>query len=296
MRYTSTINNLKCIEWDLILSEAFLMDILIISEMWAKRETIDGIDYRWVSRGKVLEEIPHAYKTSDRVYRSFKSLAEKGVIDYRKLGKKDLIRITEKGKEWVFCEAGFEKRLIGKKAENIKESIKKPEVFDFKAEKGEENSILKPTYNGVEFNHGVEVNNSIVTEKSEADLLVDFWNDNRPSSAAVKKEVWSKIIKTRLKTFSADEIKAAMLTVINSQWHQQNKQVLIKNAIDSNKRCAEAIEKSSQPQQKNYQGNNHANHQSANNQPSQQHDTSTTRGYAAKLDADAAAYFARQQT
>lgn len=48
------------------------------------------------------------------------------------------------------------------------------------------------------------------------------------------------------------------------------------------------------PQQTNYQGNNHANHQSANSQPSQQHDTSTTRGYAAKLDADAAAYFARQ--
>ena len=141
-----------------------------------------------------------------------------------------------------------------------------------------------------------DVNPTIVTEKSEADLLVDFWNDNRPSSAAVKKEVWSKVVKTRLKTFSADEIKTAMLTVINSQWHQQNKQVLIKNAIDSDKRCAEAIEKSSQPQQKNYQGNNHANHQSANNQPSQQHDTSTTRGYAAKLDADAAAYFARQQT
>lgn len=91
-----------------------------------------------------------------------------------------------------------------------------------------------------------DVNHTIVTEKSEADLLVDFWNDNRPASAAVKKEVWSKVIKTRLKTFSADEIKTAMLTVINSQWHQQNKQVLIKNAVDSDKRCAEAIEKSSQ--------------------------------------------------
>lgn len=102
---------------------------------------------------------------------------------------------------------------------------------------------------------------------NEPDSLVDFWNDNRPPSSAVKKEVWSKIIKTRLKTFSADEIKTAMLTVINSQWHQQNKQVLIKNAIDSDKRCAEAIEKSSQPQQTNYQGNNHANHQSANSQP-----------------------------
>ena len=42
----------------------------------------------------------------------------------------------------------------------------------------------------------------------------------------------------------------------------------------------------------NQQVNNNANHQSANSQPSQQYDTSTTAGYAAKLDADAAAYFA----
>lgn len=159
MRYTSTINNLKCIEWELTLSQAFLMDILIISEMWAKRETIDGIDYRWVSRGKVLEEIPHAYKTADRVYRALKDLSEKGVIDYKKLGKKDLIRITDKGKQWVFHEAGFEKRLLGKKAEKDNNSVLKTDNIGFNAEKEQDNSVLKPTYNGVDFNNGVEVNN-----------------------------------------------------------------------------------------------------------------------------------------
>ncbi len=140
----------------------------------------------------------------------------------------------------------------------------------------------------------IKENTTTVTEKSEADLLVDFWNDNRPPSSAVKKEVWSKIIKTRLKTFSADEIKTAMLTVINSQWHQQNKQVLIKNAIDSDKRCAEAIEKSSQPQQTNYQGNNHAHHQSANhnNQPKR----SQADSYAANLDAQLAAERAARES
>lgn len=54
------------------------------------------------------------------------------------------------------------------------------------------------------------------------------------------------------------------------------------------------VKPTNQPNQQTARGNNHANHQSANSQPSQQHDTSTTRGYAAKLDADAAAYFARQ--
>lgn len=53
-------------------------------------------------------------------------------------------------------------------------------------------------------------------------------------------------------------------------------------------------------QQTNYQGSTHANGQSVNHsnqqQSSQQFDTSTSSGYAAKLDADAAAYFASIDT
>lgn len=101
----------------------------------------------------------------------------------------------------------------------------------------------------------------------EAEMLVDLWNESRPSNAQVKKSVWVKKVKTRLKTFTADEIKQAMLFLINDQWYQSNSQVLIKNVIDSDERCAKVLEKSSQPAKTNYQGNNHANHQSANSQP-----------------------------
>ena len=81
-----------------------------------------------------------------------------------------------------------------------------------------------------------------------ANELIDFWNDNHGKGVAanVKKEVWIDTVKTRLKTFSEDEIRTAMLSIINSNWHQQNKQVLIKNAIDSNKRCEQAISKANQ--------------------------------------------------
>lgn len=101
----------------------------------------------------------------------------------------------------------------------------------------------------------------------EAEKLVDLWNENRPSNAQVKTSVWVKKVKTRLKTFTADEIKQAMLFLINDHWYQSNSQVLIKNVIDSDERCAKVLEKSSQPVKTNYQGNNHANHQSANSQP-----------------------------
>lgn len=79
----------------------------------------------------------------------------------------------------------------------------------------------------------------------QANSLIDFWNDNhgKGDSANIKHKVWVGTLKTRLKTFTEDEIKTAMLSVINSHWHQQNKQVLIKNAIDSDKRCEQAISK-----------------------------------------------------
>lgn len=87
----------------------------------------------------------------------------------------------------------------------------------------------------------------------EAEMLVDLWNESRPSNAQVKKSVWVKKVKTRLKTFTADEIKQAMLFLINDQWYQSNSQVLIKNVIDSDERCAKVLEKSSQPAKTNYQ-------------------------------------------
>lgn len=80
----------------------------------------------------------------------------------------------------------------------------------------------------------------------DSDLLIDFWNEHRPAQSAVNAKVWSKVVMSRLKTFTTDEIKQAMLSVINSQWHQKNGQVLIKNAIGSDQRCADEIEKLSQ--------------------------------------------------
>lgn len=138
MKYTSTINNVKCVEWDLTLSQAFLVKLLVFAAAWAKRETVDGIDYYWVSRNKVIEEIPNAFRTADSVYRALKALNDKGIIEYRKLGKKDIFRITNKGKEWIFTGAE-----LGKKSELGKNSEKNPSKL---GKKSEFNSEKNPTY------------------------------------------------------------------------------------------------------------------------------------------------------
>lgn len=115
-----------------------------------------------------------------------------------------------------------------------------------------------------------------------AELLVEFWNSNhgKGKSADVKPSVWVKTAKARLKNFTVDEIKTAMLSVIQSTWHQQSGQVLIKNAISSDQRCDEAISRYHQAQHTNHQGNNNA---------SQQPRQSQSNTYADRIDAQLAA-------
>ena len=103
MRFSTYINNQKALEWGLNANQAALFDLLNQASSWAEEIIVDGVVYYWVSRNKVLEELPLFYKTSDTVYRHFAELDEKGLIIYLKQGKhgdKDLIRLTEKGKSW----------------------------------------------------------------------------------------------------------------------------------------------------------------------------------------------------
>lgn len=95
--------------------------------------------------------------------------------------------------------------------------------------------------------------------------LIDFWNDNhgKSKSANVKPSVWVEILETRLKKFSVEEIQTAMLGVIHSKWYRENGQVLIKNAISSDKRCDDSISRYHQLNEKN-QGNNNAVNQPVN--------------------------------
>jgi putative DNA replication protein O len=100
MRFNTHINNQKAIEWGLNANQAALFDLLNQSSSWAKDVTIDGQVFYWVSRNRVIEELPLFYSKTDTVYRHFVELAKKELISYQKQGEKDLIKLTEKGKTW----------------------------------------------------------------------------------------------------------------------------------------------------------------------------------------------------
>ena len=160
MRFSTYINNQKALEWGLNANQAALFDLLNQASSWAEEIIVDGVVYYWVSRNKVLEELPLFYKTSDTVYRHFSDLDEKGLIIYLKQGKhgdKDLIRLTEKGKSWNEF-----------KPEQIRDNSEiNPSLGDELGNKSEitrkqirDNSEINPTNNNTNYKNTTDHNNS----------------------------------------------------------------------------------------------------------------------------------------
>lgn len=261
MKYSSTINNIKCLEWDLTLSQAFLLDLLTYAPHWAQTEKLNGIDYYWVSRNKILDEIPNAFKTADTVYRALKELHQKGVIEHQKLGRKDMVRFTEKGLEWVFKTAPNPELKLGKKSELGQNSEINPSKLGNKSEKHPENSEKNPTDNTTNSNKGTN-------DKKDSPKFnpMDY-----PVPDFVSKEAWIAYIQMRVDNKKAPTENALGLLVKKlRKWYDAgwNVDETIENSAISNyPNIYEPKNKRNQTQQTNYQGNNHANHQSANSQP-----------------------------
>lgn len=123
MRFSTTLNNQKCMEWKINATQGILVALLYEANAWANEEIIDNKTYYFVSRNLILKELPMFFEKADTVYRNLKVLAEKGIIEYIKHKGMDLIRLTEKGKSWNFIENNSEKSpsKFGKKSENNSE-------------------------------------------------------------------------------------------------------------------------------------------------------------------------------
>ena len=139
MRFSTYLNNAKCMEWKINATQGILFALLYEAPAWAKEEIIENRTYYFVSRNLILEELPMFFEKSDTVYRNLKVLHEKGLIEYTKQGKKDLIKITSKGKTWnEFKENNSEKN---------------PSNLGKKSEKEQKNSEKNPTNNNTIYNY-----------------------------------------------------------------------------------------------------------------------------------------------
>lgn len=122
MRYASLINNVKASDWGLNIQEAYLFSWMYELPSWADSVVFEGKTYFFASRNKAIDELPLITNKPDTMYRHYKALIEKGIIELVKLSGKEYICITKKGQTWNQSENSEKNpKTLGKKSENNSE-------------------------------------------------------------------------------------------------------------------------------------------------------------------------------
>ena len=197
MRFSTTLNNQKCMEWELNATQGVLIALLYEANAWANEEIIDDKTYYFVSRNLILKELPMFFEKADTVYRNLKILAEKGIIEYIKHKGMDLIRLTEKGKSWNFIESNSEK------SPNFdNNSEKNPSEF---GKKSENNSEKNPTYKDTNIQKDISKNNKEKNKKEKKpneiqEFINNLSEDNEYKELLFKYIEYRKDIKKPIKT------------------------------------------------------------------------------------------------
>ena len=102
MKYTLSINQPQAIELGISsANQALIFDLLTSAATWAKPEIIGNDVFYWVARQTIANELELLKLKPDTIYRHLKSLAKIGLINYKKVGKKDCIQITKKGQKYL---------------------------------------------------------------------------------------------------------------------------------------------------------------------------------------------------
>ena len=294
MRYTSSINNVKCVEWGINLAQGQLIDLINQASSWAKPHIVDNELYFWVSRNKVIEEIPVAYQKPDTVYRAIKDLASKGIIDHIKQGRKDLVRLTEKGMTWNVKGTTQGDSKLGNKSDfkggnsEINPTLSQnseinPSKLGNKSEKTPENSEINPTDKNTS---NKSTSNKKRYEPQKPDEVSDqVWSDllshRKIKKTSNTQTAWNVIFgqleKAKQATgHSLDQIITEWITRdwkgFKSDWY-----INIQNKTQST-------------------GNNHAFNQPANNPTNEQPKKSSTDIYAEKLAREFEQRYGQQST
>lgn len=153
MTYGLWIDFVHSIEWKFDKSEQLLFAWVYNVPSWADTVIFGTEIWYFASRNKVIQDMPFLTDKPDTVYRLYKALAAKGVIRWQKVGEKDCIQITDKGKKWNTSEIN---PSVGNKSEEPRKNIRS-------------NSEINPTYYNIN-------NSSINTNTHTPETAFDFKN------------------------------------------------------------------------------------------------------------------------
>lgn len=180
-------------EWGINPSQGAVFDLFNQMASWAQATIIDGVTYYWVSREKVVEELPLYCTKADTVYRYFKDFAEKGLIKYLKQGNQDLISITEKGATWNSTSSEMNP-TVGNKSEQTRKPIRK-------------SSEMNPTYKSINNNINKDQDNPLnpPAGETQSESVLDYLNDRLDKLSA---DIGQKLPKFKAVSTTLKDIKA----------------------------------------------------------------------------------------
>jgi hypothetical protein len=106
MNFTAIIDNVTASQWGLNVQQAYAFSWVYQLASWAFSTPHNGDIYFHAERSKFIEDMPLLTNRQDTVYRTLKEFVDFGLIKMEKIGRKDFICLTEKGKNWGRQEVG----------------------------------------------------------------------------------------------------------------------------------------------------------------------------------------------
>ena len=100
MNYYITIDQEFAVANGLTLTEVNCLAACFTLQLWSKKFNVEGETWFWYSEDKMVEEFPLLFGLPKRVYKNLKILADKGFIELSNIGRKKVLRITDKCSEW----------------------------------------------------------------------------------------------------------------------------------------------------------------------------------------------------
>jgi len=101
MQFSSTIDNITSSKWGFNLQEAYVFSWMAQVPLWAEQAIIGNRVYYFASKNKAIEDIGALITTKrDTMYRYYKKIANKGIIDLQRINGKDYISFNKKAADW----------------------------------------------------------------------------------------------------------------------------------------------------------------------------------------------------
>ncbi|WP_423820865.1 hypothetical protein V5738_11025 [Salinisphaera sp. SPP-AMP-43] len=161
MQFTVSIDQTRVLEWGLSCSEAVLFAFIYTLPSWAESRVIDGVTHSYVTKQKILRELPMLTDKPDTVYRHLKSLRDKGLVTMTRQEGAMFVAVTSKGQAWNRVQAptgdGSDKNPnLGNKSEprkNLRDASEKNpnhlgNISDISVYQGSDNQLSEQSSSG----------------------------------------------------------------------------------------------------------------------------------------------------